>query len=893
MDKIKQNILEDFGKYGNKEDEKMINEIFNPAGKKTAIISQTKKCYLNIQKIQTEIKMKNKIEELLNQEKIKPKKIPTEQIYQIDPNKYKSAQVMWQCFREKIEKINGIFLLQTIGSIIKAKLLLQNRIIVPIQEQLKLFQILKENRTIIDFLNSDKDEEEKDELYYIKTTILIPNKHPEKITSLEVLQKQLDDIRNLLKDKNLKEKDRLKLEKLSELYLKQKNILIENETENIKKGGGKGFIKEIFNNLNKYLEKERVKISKVKEEEKKKIKELILENKKIEKEKRENALKNKKKINVISSEKVFQNQKISQNCEIWTDLLFEPKKKSLCLHDNKGNWIIPEYGTPAYLRGWENIEWSRINKIKKLDHCDVFYEGATLDDIKQGEIGDCYFLSAIGSLSNFSNFIESHFYLDNEKQHIYGIYFFINGRWKRVLVDDIFPCIINKKNPFGELYFGCSFQNELWVSLIEKAWAKINGSYANIGYGGYSYEAFDILTEAYSEHIEIGYNDKEKIWEILVNSENRKYLMSAASKEFYGLNIWKKSLFSIFRGLEENHAYTVVKTKVIEPNKGEKVKLVQLRNPYGEKEYTGDWGKCSKKWTPELKKKYNYHEEIEKYDGMFYMSFDDFFTCFKILDICKLEKNYQTSFCKIKKNKANKCQILALKVDKEYPRTYIQLYKKNLRIAKNNNFHHKYNADNNVMGFIILAKEKEKESGETKLKYVDSISGYETHLAIETDLTQGTYYIFCDVNYRYNNQNYGYAITCYHKSSEKNLILENITEYVDSKKYLENTINDYCLYSNEVKKEIKKGIEIYNCDSNNNNKKFPFDILCFVNYTNKPVKIKTDIKNGKSFCIYSDRVCDEKSTSVIKEIRPQRANCILIMRYNKKSKFETKYQIQI
>jgi hypothetical protein len=56
------------------------------------------------------------------------------------------------------------------------------------------------------------------------------------------------------------------------------------------------------------------------------------------------------------------------------------------------------------LRGWDKIEWSRINDIKKLEHCDVFYEGATLDDIKQGGIGDCYFLSAIGSLTNFPNF---------------------------------------------------------------------------------------------------------------------------------------------------------------------------------------------------------------------------------------------------------------------------------------------------------------------------------------------------------------------------------------------------------------------------------------------------------------------------------------------------------
>ena len=886
MDKIKNNILEDFGKYGTEEDERKINEILNPAGQKTEIISNTKKCYLDIQKRQTEIKKKNKKEELLNKEKIIPKKISSEQIYQIDPNKYKFAQEKWQCFRKKIEKVNGIFLLQTIGSIIKAKLVLQNRIKVQGKEKLKLYEILRENQTIIDFLSIDKDEE-KNDIYNIRNTILIPSEHPEKITSLEVLQKQLEDIKNLLKDKKLTEKDRSKLEKLSDLYLKQKNILIENETESIKKGGGKGFIKEILKNLNKYIEKESQKIRKAREEEKKKINEFILEEKTNEQEKRKNILRNKKEVKTIHAEKVFNNQKILKNCEIWSDAFFQPEKKSLCPCDNKGNWIIPEYGSSSYLKGWENIQWSRISKIKKLDHCDVFYEGATLDDIKQGGIGDCYFLSTIGSLCNFTNFIERHFYLDNEKNHVYGIYFFINGRWKRVLVDDIFPCKINKKNPFGEFYFSCSFQNEIWVSLIEKAWAKVNGSYANIDYGGYSYEVFDILTEAYSEHIKIEDNDKEKIWEILVNSYKRKYLMTVATKKFNFIETLK---YMMIMNLEETHAYTVVKTKIIETNKNEKVKLVQLRNPYGEKEYTGDWGRFSKNWTPELKKKYNYDEEIEKYDGMFYMSFDVFYNCFECLDICKIENDYQTTYYKIKKSQSKKFQILELKIDKDYPRTYIQLYKKNLRIVKNNNSHHKYNADNNTMGFIILAKAIDKESVERGIKYIDSVAGYETHLAIEADLTQGIYYIFCDVNYRYNNQNYGYAITCYHKTSAKKLVLNNITEKVNSTKYLNLTIYNFCSYSYEIKRVKEKGIEIYKFDSNNN-KKFPFDILCFVNNTNKTAKIRIDIKNGKSFCFYNDKTFDKESRSVTKEIKPQSVNCILVMRYNKSSKFETIYKI--
>ena len=46
------------------------------------------------------------------------------------------------------------------------------------------------------------------------------------------------------------------------------------------------------------------------------------------------------------------------------------------------------------------------------------------------------------------------------------------GDWIDVTIDDLFPC-----SPFGEpLFAGCP-RNELWVMLLEKAYAKLLGSY--------------------------------------------------------------------------------------------------------------------------------------------------------------------------------------------------------------------------------------------------------------------------------------------------------------------------------------------------------------------------------------------------------------------------------
>ncbi len=60
---------------------------------------------------------------------------------------------------------------------------------------------------------------------------------------------------------------------------------------------------------------------------------------------------------------------------------------------------------------------------------------------------------------------------------IYGVKICKNGEWKEVVVDDQFPCFQ------GEPAFSKAHGDELWVLLLEKAWAKIHGSYERIEAG--------------------------------------------------------------------------------------------------------------------------------------------------------------------------------------------------------------------------------------------------------------------------------------------------------------------------------------------------------------------------------------------------------------------------
>ena len=61
-------------------------------------------------------------------------------------------------------------------------------------------------------------------------------------------------------------------------------------------------------------------------------------------------------------------------------------------------------------------------------------------DITQGSLGDCYFLSALAAIVHlYPEFIYRLFVIDKNPSHISGVKLFIQGIWKTIIVDGIFP----------------------------------------------------------------------------------------------------------------------------------------------------------------------------------------------------------------------------------------------------------------------------------------------------------------------------------------------------------------------------------------------------------------------------------------------------------------------
>ncbi|EPY82424.1 calpain-13 [Camelus ferus] len=133
-------------------------------------------------------------------------------------------------------------------------------------------------------------------------------------------------------------------------------------------------------------------------------------------------------------------------------------------------------------RNLSNLTWMRpkdLLKGKSEPH--FILEGASRFDIRQGEAGDCWFLAALGSLTQNPQHLQR-ILADQSFSHQYaGIFrfrFWQCGQWVEVVIDDRLP-VLNEEYLFVE---PCNKQ-EFWPCLLEKAYAKFHGSYVNLHYG--------------------------------------------------------------------------------------------------------------------------------------------------------------------------------------------------------------------------------------------------------------------------------------------------------------------------------------------------------------------------------------------------------------------------
>lgn len=269
----------------------------------------------------------------------------------------------------------------------------------------------------------------------------------------------------------------------------------------------------------------------------------------------------------------------------------------------------------------------------------VLFEGGTdPDDVMQGKLNNAWFLSAVNIVAASGGVgddevdeLIDRLFVNKETSFVggYGVQFYKNNQWETVLVDDYFPVLHHSYQDtdsrgaaFG---FSKGFQ-ELWVPLLEKAYAKYHGSYAAIEEGTVPMALKD-LTGGESEEIFLakasrGAN-KKALWNKLKRYYRNKYLLGAGSMSAATADREIQDT-----GLVFGAAYAVYEVREIDGHQ-----MLKLRNPPGDhEEWKGDWSDSSPLWTKRLKFKLGFTEED---DNTFWMSFDDFCNAFRSVYVCR------------------------------------------------------------------------------------------------------------------------------------------------------------------------------------------------------------------------------------------------------------------
>jgi len=257
----------------------------------------------------------------------------------------------------------------------------------------------------------------------------------------------------------------------------------------------------------------------------------------------------------------------------------------------------------------------------------TFPSGTLFSPICQGRLCDLWFLNGLAALcatENGRECLKSLVVSESLSHGIYTVKFWKQDKWVYINIDDRIPCDMSG----SPLYSRCQDPNQVWVMVLEKAYAKLHGSYLNIENGLIE----DALIELTGGICYRGPMPNQ--WTYLLERISPVDSMSTSSGHVVGVMANKKS-----SSIASARVFGVAGI-VEHQNK----QLVKLQDMWQMSRWDGDWCTSSPNWTtyPEIK------EIVNSYDtwtpDTLYMTLEEFSHNFSTIFDCSLCSGSTISF---------------------------------------------------------------------------------------------------------------------------------------------------------------------------------------------------------------------------------------------------------
>jgi hypothetical protein len=353
-------------------------------------------------------------------------------------------------------------------------------------------------------------------------------------------------------------------------------------------------------------------------------------------------------------------------CFLYNDRRFPAKAASV------GKWKDMEGSAVEEAVKWERAQHfyhSKLSEeeIKRGVRVKLFEKGIEPKDVAQGQVGNCWLIAALACVAEHPGLVRKAFVskvASGRGKYAVRLYDWQQGRWTTVTVDENIPLQASD----GTMLFAQPHGRELWVSMVEKAFAKFCGSYGALD-GGQTAWAFNALTGDPVFKLKREGEGSAAAWKrldmkVAADTSNKRACsfyhtdeQHTNSSTFFILRHYCKSQallgasFGAYtpeekgeglngesmgpQGLVAGHAYSILDCMSFgdRSQPGGRLKLIQLRNPWGKFEWTGAWSDGAPEWDANPKVR-RLCRPATVDDGTFWMDWEDFSRIFHAIDVC-------------------------------------------------------------------------------------------------------------------------------------------------------------------------------------------------------------------------------------------------------------------